>query len=60
MQQHTGINLSSFMVGSHVPALVTGDEQHAKRRIMMASALGIVDKTFTWISSRMYFEALHR
>ena len=48
------------MVGSHMPALVIGEEKRAKRRIMMASALDIVDKTFTWTSNRMYFEALHR
>ena len=48
------------MVGSDVPALVTGDEKCAKRRIVMASALGIVDKAFTWIANRVHVEALHR
>ena len=42
------------MVGSDVLALVTCDEKCAKRRIMLASALGIVDKPFTWIANRMY------
>ena len=48
------------MFGSDVPALVTGDEKRGKRRIMMASAIGIVDKAFTWISNRIYVDAFRR